>query len=159
MILIDNTLQVAKIRLGYIISFLMSMTFYTFSMTDFLDNKLSLVFAIISTLLFIYLVIIKPEYFFVQIKNNKNLIIRTYHAFPLFRKYKVFEIPLNSFVGVETKKNVFSSKGFVRFLVRTKASVGKYPWISLSIVPKKDYNRFVTYVNKTLKKVEKLKAL
>ncbi len=160
MILIDNRLQVAKLRLAYIVSFTMSSIFFAFSFVSnnsFISNNVSLFIAICLMLIFVYLIRIKPEYLYVQIRKNNTILVRTYSAFPLFRKYKSFEIPINAIVEIERKKNPFYPKPFIRIVVKTKKSVGTYPWLNLAAVPKVSYNKLATYFNNTLniaKKVE-----
>ncbi len=159
MILIDNRLQVAKIRLAYIVSLAISVMFLAFSFSRFADKQLGLIVAGIILLIFVYLLIIKPEYVFIQIVKNSKLIVRTYHAFPMFRQYKAYEVALNSLIAVETKKNPFSSKPFFRLAVRNKKAVGKYPWLSLSIVSKRDFNKFADYINRNVKVEKKVKTI
>ncbi len=159
MTLIDNRLQVAKIRLGYIVSFFLAVLFFVFTFSRFINTTVSWIAAGVALLVFVYFLLIKPEYIYVYIKNNKKLIIRTYNAFPLFRQYKSYELDLANFVGIETKKNLFSSRPFIRFLVKSKKSVGVYPWLSLSVVPKQEYNRFATYINKNVKLKNRIEAL
>ncbi len=129
----------------------MTIIFFTFSFSSFVDSQISLISAIVVLLIFVYILLIKPEYIYIQVVKNSKLIVRTYNAFPMFRKYKAYEIALSNLVAVETKKNPFSTKPFVRLLVRSKKSVGKYPWLSLSVVPKRDFNKFAAYINKTVK--------
>ncbi len=148
MILIDNRLQVAKIRLGYIVSLTMAVVFFIFTFSTVVDTRISWVAVVITLACFVFMLLMKPEYVYIQVKNSKKLIIRTYHAFPMFRKYKSYEVSLSNFVRIESKKNVFSSKPFIRFIVKSKKSEGSYPWLSFSVVPKQDYNRFRTYFNK-----------
>ncbi len=153
--LIDNRLQVAKLRLAYIVFFVLGnifLVFALFSNNYFIDNTLSLVIAIVLLLVFVFLLAIKPEYVFIQVKKQKTVVVRTYSAFPLFRKYKSFEIPLNSVVGLEMKKNIFYPRPFVRFVVKIKNKEGKYPWLSFSAVSKTDFNRMKTYFKRLVEK-------
>lgn len=153
--LIDNKLQIAKLRLAYMVSFFLGNLFLVFAFfsdnNGFVNNTVGLVIAIVLLCVFLFLLIIKPEYIFIQISKKNSIIVRTYSAFPMFRKYKSFEIPLNTIIGLERKKNNFYPKPYFRFVVKTKKSIGKYPWLSLSAVPKKDFNRMITYLNKSLK--------
>jgi len=153
MILVDNKLQVAKLRLAYLVSFatgLFFLFFALFSKNTTFENTISLIAGIVLLLVFSFMLIIKPEYVFITIEKNNKLIVRNYTAFPLFRKYKAFEVPVKSIHGFELSKSFFSQKKFIRILVKTKNRIGKYPWLSLSAVPTKDINVIIESLNKLL---------
>ena len=69
--IVNNQLQVAKIKLAYIISLVASIVLFAFVYSSYsftVDVYVLLFFAISFLLYFIYLIIIKPEYvYFAQI--------------------------------------------------------------------------------------------
>ncbi len=153
MILIDNKLQVAKLRLAFVVTFatgLFFIFFGFFSNNTSSENMISLIIGAILLLVFSFLVVIKPEYVYISVQKNSKIIIRNYTAFPLFRKYKAFEVPVNSVHGFEINQGFLGKKRFIRILVKTKNQVGKYPWLSLSAVSKNDINKTIETLNKML---------
>ncbi len=153
MILIDNKLQVAKLRLAFVVTFATGLFFIFFGMfsnnTGF-ENLISLIIGVTLILIFIFLVLLKPEYIYIAIQKNSKIIVRNYTAFPLFRKYKAFEIPVNSIYDFEVNNSLLGRKRSIRILVKTKNKIGKYPWLSLSAVSKNDLNKTIESLNKLL---------
>jgi hypothetical protein len=153
MILVDNKLQVAKLRLAFVVTFATGLFFIFFGLfsnnTGF-ENLISLIIGIILLLIFSFLLILKPEYIYITIQKNSKLIVRNYTAFPLFRKYKAFEVPINSVHSFEINKSLMGKRRFIRILVKTKNKVGKYPWLSLSAVSINDINKTIESLNKLL---------
>jgi hypothetical protein len=153
MILVDNKIQVAKIRLAYIFLILASaaLLVYSFFSDSYAEGKLiSFLLGIIMFLAFLFLLLIKPEYIYFSILNNNKLLVRNYTAFPAFRKYKAFEIPMTSVFDYEIKKAFFNQIIFIRIIVKSKNKLGKYPWLSLSAVPKKDIGKLLDSLKKIL---------
>jgi len=153
MTLVDNKLSVAKYRLAYIVTFVTGLGFIffaEFSNNPIKENKFSLILGIVLLLIFFLMLLIKPEYVYFSIEKNSKLLVRNYNAFPLFRKYKAFEIPLNNIHDFEIKQELFGLKKSIRILVKSKNKVGKYPWQSLSAVPSKNINQIIDALNKLL---------
>ena len=153
MILVDNKLQVAKLRLAYVVTFttgLFFVFFALFSKNTAFENLISLIAGIVLLSIFFFLLIIKPEYVFISIEKNSKIVVRNYTAFPLFRKFKAFEVPVKAIHGLELNKGLFGLKKFMRILVKTKNQVGRYPWLSLSAVSKKDIGIMIQSLNKLL---------
>jgi hypothetical protein len=153
MIITDNKMRVAKIRLAYIVSITTGtiLIIYSLFSSNFSDSKLiSMVAGMILYLVFSYLLVIKPEYVYFSVTNNKKLTIRNYTAFPLFRKYKAFEIPLGDIHSYEVKKTFFNQIVFIRLLVRKNNKIGKYPWLSLSAASKGEIDKLTSSLEKLL---------
>jgi hypothetical protein len=153
MILVDNKLKVAKIRLTYILTITAGalLVIYSVFSNHYAEGKLlSLVLGIIFCLAFLYLIIIKPEYIFFSIENNNKLIVRNYTAFPLFRKYKAYEIVLSNIFDYEIKRVFFDQLIFIRILVKKNNNIGKYPWLSLSIVSKDELKKITNSLDKLI---------
>ena len=153
MTIVDNKLEVAKIRLTYIItiSACIILVLYSVFARGQSEGKIySLILGTLFCLAFLYLIIIKPEYIYFSIETNKKLVVRNYTAFPLFRKYKAFEIPLASMYDFEIKKAFFNRLVFMRIHIKTNNKIGKYPWLSLSALPAKDRKKLVDNLNKLI---------
>jgi hypothetical protein len=153
MILVDNKLKVAKIRLTYILTISAGalLVIYSIFSNHYAEGKfLSLVVGILLCLVFLYLIIIKPEYIFFSIEDNKKLIVRNYTAFPLFRKYKAYEIILSNIFDYEIKKAFFNQLIFIRILVKKNNKIGNYPWLSLSIVSKTELKKITDNLDKLI---------
>ncbi len=153
MIVVDNKIQVAKIKLAYIITFLIGillLIYPYFMQVTKIELLFSIIFGSALIITFIYLLLIKPQYAYFSVENNTKIIVRNYNAFPFFRKYKAFEVKIASIQDYEIRYSFFNQVQQIRFLVTTKNKVGKYPWISLSAVPKKDVKTFVALLNKIL---------
>jgi len=153
MIVVDNKIQVAKIKLAYIITFLIGVLLlispYFIRVTK-IEFLFSIIFGGALLIIFIYLLLIKPQYAYFSVESNTKIIVRNYNAFPFFRKYKAFEVKIASIQDYEIKYSLFNQVLQIRFLVTTKNKIGKYPWISLSAVPKKDIQSLIATLNKIL---------
>jgi hypothetical protein len=159
MTIVDNKLQVAKIRLAYIltISIATLLILYSLFANSYADGQtISLIIGIILVSIFLYLLIIKPEYLFFSIQNNNKLIVRNYTAFPMFRKYKSYEIQLTTIYDYEIKKAFFNQLIFIRILVKKNNQIGNYPWLSLSALPRKDLKKLTESLDKLIS-IEKRK--
>lgn len=153
MILVDNKLQVAKIRLAFILTIVAGTILVIYSVFFKVQENvqiISLSAGIILYLLFLYLLLVKPEYIYFSVENNKKLLVRNYTAFPLFRKYKAFEIQLQSIHGYEIKTAFFNQIKLIRIHVIKNNKVGKYPWLSLSAMPKSEFEKLTTSLDKLL---------
>jgi hypothetical protein len=153
MIIADNKIQVAKLRLAYIVSLAMGilllLSSFLFKLT-IQEEILGIVLGAILLLVFIYLIIIKPDYIYFAVENNTKIIVRTYSAFPLFRKYKAFEIIINEFQDIELSYHFFKQIKKIRFTISKNNKVGKYPWLNLSAFSNKDIILITEKLNKIL---------
>lgn len=153
MILVDNKIEAAKIRLAYIVSIstgTILIIYSAFSSSGAEGKLLGLILGVICYIVFLYLLMIKPEYAYFAIENNNKLVVRNYSAFPLFRKYKAFEVSIPDIFNYELKKALFGQIILIRILVKNKNKIGKYPWISLSVVPKPDLKKLYQSMDKLL---------
>ncbi|MFN8257885.1 MAG: hypothetical protein U0W24_19465 [Bacteroidales bacterium] len=153
MIIVDNKIQVAKIRLAYIVLLAVGV-FILFSPFIFnfseAENLISHVFGVLALLAFIYLVVIKPHYIYFSVEGNSKIVIRTYHAFPLFRKYKAYQLNIKDFDSYEIRTMLFNQIKRLRLYIISKNKTGKYPWLELSVVPEKDYKMLINFLDKIL---------
>ncbi|MDF1549860.1 MAG: hypothetical protein P1P88_18680, partial [Bacteroidales bacterium] len=120
MILADNKLPVAKYRLAYIVTFATGLglvLFAEFSNSPIKENLFSLILGILLLATFIIMLLIKPEYVYFALEKNTKLVVRNYNAFPLFRKYKAFEIPINIIQDYEIKTELLGLKKVIRIIV------------------------------------------
>jgi hypothetical protein len=153
MIIVDNTIPVAKLRLAYVVTIVLGIILIVspvFINLSKLESVLCSISGAVLLLLFVYLLIIKPQYVYISVENNSKIIVRNYQAFPVFRKYKAFEINITNIQDYELKNSFLNQMKSIRFSVTTKNKIGKYPWISLSAVPKKDIKSLISLLNKIL---------
>lgn len=151
MILVDNKLKVAKYRLAYIVTFPIGILFFIFALysnSPAKENVVSLAIGSLLLFIFVFMLIIDPQYIYISIVKNNKIIVRNYTAFPLFRNYKAFEIPINTFYDFEIQKQLGGLKKAFRITVASKKKIGKYPWISLSAVSKNEINTIISSLNK-----------
>jgi len=154
MIVVDNRLQVAKIKLAYMVTLPVGLLLIFSSHFISSSESEALVCIILGSLLvftFIFLLIIKPQYLYFSAENSGKIIIRTYHAFPAFRKYKAFEMNAAGLQDYEIRTSFFGFLKSIRFSVLSNQKIGKYPWISLSAVSKKEFTALKVFLDKLLK--------
>jgi hypothetical protein len=153
MIIADNKIQVAKLRLAYIVTLsmgiLLLVSSFLFRLT-IQEKTLGIVLGAILLLVLIYMLIIKPDYIYIAVENNAKLIVRTYSSFPLFRKYKAFEIAINDFQDIELNYLFFKQIKKIRFSISKNNKVGKYPWLNLSAISNKEIKLIHDKLNKIL---------
>lgn len=161
MILVDNKLQVAKYRLAFVVTFVIGLFFLffaLFSKSQITENLVYLIIGLVLLAVFLFMVLLKPEYVYLSIEKNSKIVVRNYTAFPVFRKYKAFEIPLKAIHDFEINKTFFGLRRFIRFTVKTQKQIGKYPWLSLSAAPKKDILKIIEALNKMVPTDKRKKA-
>jgi len=148
--IINNQLQVAKIKLAYIISLLVGLSLLVFVYSSYIftvEAYVMLFLSIALFLFFIYLIIIKPEYiYFAQIKNK--IIIKNYPARPIFRNYKAFEIDLKSLYSYKIQKSFLNKKIELVLTIKTKKGTGNYPPMSLSALSTNELKKLLTFLDK-----------
>jgi len=153
MIIVDNKIQVAKIKLAYLVTLPIGLLLVF--LTDFItfNETEALVSNIIGGLLiiaFALLILIKPQYFYFAVENNSKIVIRIYHAFPFFRKYKAFEMNVANLHDYELKQSFLGLIKSIQFSVLAKNKVGKYPPINLVLVTEKEIKSLIGFLNKIL---------
>ena len=152
--IINNQLQVAKIKLAYILSLsigLFLLAFGLFGSFYSFEKYIMLFAAIILLMFFIYLVIIKPEYIYIaEIKDKIQ--IKNYPARPLLRNYKAFEIKLSTLNNFKIQKSFFNQKASLILTIKTKKGEGNYPPLSLSALSKKELTKLSKYLSVHSKK-------
>ncbi len=87
----------------------------------------------------------------IEVKNNKDLMVKYYNLFPVGRKFKAFQIPLRQFHHHEIK---YSAGGLTSWLIlyqRAPGGLAKYPAVGLSAAGKSGREE----ISKFLRKVEK----
>jgi len=141
---VDNRLRTAKLKITYMLTFIvilaLSMYFY-FEHHYITSYPLSFGFLlpgaiIILSITYITFLLRKLNYFFVEYIGNK-ITIRYYTAYPIFRKYKAFEIPRSYFYDYKIKSNLLGFLKSVQFTVKTPKGKFKYPPLSISLLSKK----------------------
>jgi len=160
MTIVDNKLQVAKIRLIYILTISCGtfLILYSLFSNVYAEGKFpSLIVGMILCLVFLYLLVIKPEYIFFAIQNNSKLIVRNYTAFPMFRKYKSYEILLSEIYDYELKKAFFNRLIFIRIHIKKNNKVSQYPWLSLSALSSTELKKLTETIEKFISQEKRKK--
>ena len=140
MVIINNQLKVAKIKLAFIICLFLGIgflipLFVTRNVT--IEQYVMFILAIVLIVYVIYLALIKPEYIYMaEIKGSMQ--IKNYPARPILRQYKAFEIKLSSLHHFEIHRSFFNKKIALTIWIKTKKGVGNYPPLSLSALSKND---------------------
>ena len=98
MVIVNNQLKVAKIKLAYIICLFLGIgflipLFVTRNIT--IEHYVMFIVSILLIVYVIYLALIKPEYIYIADLKG-SLQIKNYPARPILRQYKAFEIKLSS---------------------------------------------------------------
>jgi len=149
MVIVNNQLQVAKIKMAYILSLLVGIgmiapLFIVDRLT--IEHKIMAVLGVVLLIYFIYLIISKPEYIYMAEQKGK-LQIKNYPARPILRQYKAFEINLNTFSHFEIRKSFFGQKVELIFWIKTKKGNGNYPPLSLSALSKSEIQKISKYLS------------
>lgn len=149
MIVVNNQLQVAKIKLAFILSFFLGIgLFIPIFVTRYvtIDHYIMFALAIVLSVSFIYLNLIKPEYVYLaEVKGS--LQIKNYPARPILRQYKAYEIKLSSIHHFEIHRSIFNKKITLTIWVKTKKGTGNYPPLSLSAISKNELLKLTKYLN------------
>ncbi|MBN2756867.1 MAG: hypothetical protein JXR51_06775 [Bacteroidales bacterium] len=148
--IINNQLQVAKIKLAYIVSFVLGIVLLAFAFSSYnftLEKYFVLIIAILLIIYLIYLIIIKPEYVYFA-EGNYKIQIKNYPARPILRKYKAYEIKINDLHHIEVKYSFFKLKIELILWIKTSKGIGKYPALSLSALSKNEKIKLLNYLNK-----------
>ena len=148
--IVKNQLQVAKIKLAYIVSLVIGVFLMGFVFTSSffaLENYIMFFFAVFLLLFFLYLIIIKPEYVYFA-KNKNKIIIKNYPARPILRNYKAYEINLNDFYNFNVNKRFFNKKLELILTIKTKKGEGSYPPISLSALSNSEIKKLLSFLGK-----------
>jgi len=149
MVIVNNQLQVAKIKLAYILSFFMGIGFLIpLFVVTYVNMEYYVLFGlgIMLIITFIYLLLIKPEYLYLaEIKGS--LQIKNYPARPILRTYKAYEIKLSTLNHFEIHRSILNKKVSLTIWVKTKKGVGNYPSLSLSALTKNEQIKLAKYLS------------
>ncbi len=149
MIIVNNQLKIAKLKMAYILTFFIGLgliipVFVVRHIT--VEHMIMAVLGIISFLYFLYLVLISPYYIYMA-ESKGSLQIKIYPARPVLRQYKAFEIKLNTLSHFEIRKSFMGQKVYLTLWVKTKKGTGNYPPISLSALSKAEQNKVSKYLS------------
>jgi len=148
MVIVNNQLQVAKIKLAFTVCFFLGIGFLIplfVSNNITIEHYVMLVVSLILIFYIIFLLIIKPEYIYMA-EFKGSLQIKNYPARPILRQYKAFEIKLNSVNHFEIHRKVFKQKIMLTIWIKTKKGIGNYPPLSLSALSKNDQLKLAKYL-------------
>jgi len=148
MVIINNQLKVAKLKLAYIISFFLGIGFIIpYFITNYITIEYYAMFliGILLILYILYLILTSPEYIYMaEVKGN--LQIKNYPARPISRTYKAYEIKLSTIHHFEISKT-FYNKISLNIWVKTKKGTGSYPPLSLSALSKAELLKLSKYLS------------
>ncbi len=132
---VDNRLITAKLKIMYMIMFLVMTALFIYSYFEHLENPIYPI--LIGTIAAVYIILLlrKSNYFFIEYLGNK-IIVRYYTAHPIFRKYKAFEIPRASFFDYKINSSLLGFIKSVQFTVKTPKGEFNYPPLSISLLSK-----------------------
>ncbi len=106
-------------------------------------------------LLSVFYFIFGGFYYIETEKSNDSFNIKYYNIFPFFRAFKMFKIPIKSFIKYE----IAGSKYFKRklFLFQSSSNqIAKYPPVYITAFSKKDKNNLAIFFNeKSLRKKDR----
>jgi len=141
---VDNRLRTAKLKIMYMITgiviFALSIYLY-FEHYQIGVHPIAFKYVLpgaIGLLIFIYFILLlrKLDYFFIEYLGNK-IVVRYYTAYPIFRKYKAFEVPRSYFYDYKIKSKLFGYRKTVQFIVNTPKGKFTYPPLSISLLSEK----------------------
>ena len=133
---VDNRLNTAKLKIIYMI--MLGMIF-SFSAYYYFENEFNLFFRLlpvlsgITAVVYLFFLLRKSDYFFLEYLGNK-VTVRYYTAHPFLRKYRAFEIQKSLFYDYKIKKKLFGFLQAVEFTVKTPKGEFKYPPLSISLL-------------------------
>lgn len=142
---VDNRLNTAKLKIIYMI--MLGMIF-SFSAYYYFENEFNLFFRLLPVLsgiiavVYIFFLLRKSDYFFLEYLGNK-VTVRYYTAHPFFRKYRAFEIQKSLFYDYKIKKKLFGFLQTVEFTVKTPKGEFKYPPLSISLLTAEQKNELI----------------
>lgn len=132
---VDNRLRTAKLKIMYILMFIVMTALFIYAYFEHLDNPIYPISIGIIAVVYIILLLRKSNYFFIEYVGNK-IIVRYYTAHPIFRRYKAFEIPRVSFFDYKIKSSLMGFVRSVQFTVKTPKGKFNYPPLSISLLSK-----------------------
>jgi len=140
---VDNKERIGKIKIAFIVISALVVPLVVLLFLDSTDQVVKDVLVGIIALLLsinIFMLMLKLNYFFVEVKNNK-ITVRYYGAYPFFRKYKAFEIPVRAYVGFSVKTGMFGLSKGVIFHAKNKQKAISLAPVSASAFSKEDMQK------------------
>jgi hypothetical protein len=121
----------------------------------FFEFEYDIIFQISVGLLLVLITIIFScgGYYYLEIKveNNSTLIIKHYNLFPLWRKFKVFQIPVKRFEKYKIRKYFLGIFSFIYLYEESRKGVARYPGIGASAIPNSQQKRLIALLNNLIK--------
>ena len=133
---VDNRLNTAKLKIIYMI---MLGVIFSSSAYYYFENEYNLLFRLLPVisgiiiLVYLFFLLRKSDYFFLEYLGNKAT-IRYYTAHPFLRKYRAFEIQRSYFYDYKIKKKLFGFLQTVQFTIKTPKGEFKYPPLSITLL-------------------------
>lgn len=150
---VDNRLNTAKLKIFYmiILAVIFSLSaYYAF------ENQMNLFYRSVPfiigilVLLYIFMLVRKSDYFYLEYIGNKA-IIRFYSAHPIFRKYKAIEVQKVYFFDYEIKKVFFGIRKYLFVTVKTPKGKFNYPPLSIVFLNKEQTQKMISILDELKK--------
>ncbi len=152
--MIENRLRTGKIKMAYIIMFgvIFSLSAYSLFERD-LPYKEIIILGFLSLVILAYLsmLLLKLNYFSLDTTKDK-ISVRFYTAHPVFRKFKLIDIPQKSLSNYYIKKTIFGLKQEIILEAKTPKGEFKFPPVSISALPTKKKENMILLLDEILKK-------
>lgn len=155
---VDNRLRTAKLKIMYMVTgiVIFALSIYTY-FEHYQIGVHPIIFKYvlpgsIGALIFIYffLLLRKLNYFFIEFLGNK-IVVRYYTAYPIFRKYKAFEIPRSYFFDYKIEKQFLGLRKHLQIIVKTPKGKFSYPKISISLLSERQMDDLVRMLDELKK--------
>lgn len=153
--MINNKLNTAKIRTLYLILFglILSLSAYYFFEPNIpLKKNINLAFLLLIIFVYLSMLLLKLNYFSLETSKDK-VSVRFYTAHPVFRKFRLIEIPQKSFNNFYIKKTFFGLRQAIIIEAKIKKGEFKFPPVSIIALSKKDKENLKSLLNDILKPV------
>jgi len=151
--MIDNTLRTAKIKMIFVIVFILFVFSLVYALVGDVDSITKIILLSVSFLAltgYIIMHLLKLHYFHLK-TDRKNITVRFYNSHPFLRNYKQYQIPLKTFAGYKIQKSFSDFKQEIVLKINTKKGIVEYPAISISALTEKER----TLLYNLLKKLNK----
>jgi hypothetical protein len=133
---VDNRLETAKLKIYYMLMLGLIFSLSAYYYYEYQAGYGYLIADGIIALAYLFMLLRKSDYFFLEYKGNK-IVVRYYTAHPFLRKYRAFEIPQPYFAGYEIIKSLGGIRKMIQFKIETPKGKFKYPPVSISLLTKK----------------------
>jgi len=87
------------------------------------------------------------HYLQLEVKDNKELMVRYYNLFPVGRKFRAFKIPLQQFHHYELKNGAGGATTWLTLFQKMKGGVAKYPPVGFSAIDRATRKEIIDFLS------------